>query len=50
MLIPFSVTLMRDNIKDIFVTRGKTGDFVTKLSLNFRTNIQYVEIVSIELK
>ena len=42
--------LMTDNIEDVFVIRGKIVDFVTKLSLNFRTNIQYVEIVSIELK
>ena len=38
---------MRDNIEDIFVIRGKKGDFVTKTSLNFKTNVQRVEIVSI---
>ena len=37
---------MRDNIEDVFVTRGIKGDFVTKSSLNFKTNVQYVGIVS----
>ena len=46
--IPFSGTLMTDNIEDVFVTRGKKGDFVTKSSLNFKTNVQYVKIVSID--
>ena len=46
--IPFSGTLMRDNIEGVFVTRGKKGDFVTKLSLNFKGNVQCVEIVSID--
>ena len=46
--IPFSGTLMRDNIEGVFVTRGKKGDFVTKLSLNFKANVQCVEIVSID--
>ena len=41
--IPFSGMLMRDNIEDVFVTRVKKGDFVTKSSLNCKTNIQYVE-------
>ena len=39
---------MRDNIEDVHVTRDKKGDFVTKSSLNFKTNVQYVEIVSID--
>ena len=42
--IPFSGTL----IEDVFVTRVKKGDFDTKLSLNFKTNVQYVEIISID--
>ena len=46
--IPFSGTLMRDNIEDVFVKRGKKGDFVTKSSINFKTNVHYVEIVSID--
>ena len=39
---------MRDNIEDVFVTRGKKGDFVTKSSLNLKTNVQYTDIVSID--
>ena len=46
--ILFSGTPMRDNIEDLYVTRSKRGDFVTKSSLNFTTNVQYVEIVSID--
>ena len=46
--MPFSGTLMRDNIEDVFVTRGKKGDFVIKSSLNFKTNVQCVQIVSID--
>ena len=45
--IPLSSTLMRDNIEDVFVTRGKKGDFVIKSSLNFTTNVHSVVIVSI---
>ena len=43
-----SSMLMRDNIEDAFVTRGKKSDFVTKSFQNFKTNVQYVEIVSID--
>ena len=47
--IPFSGMLMRDNIEDVFVyPLGKRGDFVTKSSLNFKTNVHFVEIVSID--
>ena len=46
--IPFSGTLVRDNIDDVYVTKGKKGDFVTKSSLNFKANVQYVEIVPID--
>ena len=46
--IPFSGKQMRDNIVDVFVTRGKKGGFVTKSSLNFKTSVQYAESVTID--